>query len=410
MVYVLDKNGKPLMPTNRHGKVRKLLNSKQAIVVKKTPFTIQLLYETTTEIQAISLGVNPGYSHLEMSATTETSVLYETTVKLRTDIPKLLAARYALRHARRSRKTRYRPARYNNRRRAENWLPPSIRQRIDTHKTAIANVYEILPITKLVVEFASYDIQKIKESELLEEDSVQMTQSEFQNLREFILCRDKHTCQCCKGKTKDFRLRVHHIETRQTGGNSPENLVTICETCHTKYHAGLIELPDSIKRGASYKEIEFMNVMRPFLCKELSELYSNFYLTYGYITKQLRENNNLDRSAIIDARCISGNPTAKPTATIYKQQKLRRHNRKIYKDTIYKNGVKRLNRCPNEVFGFRLLDVVSYKHRQYFIVGRRRRGQFTLQDCKTGVRVETSYKNLKLFRRSTNFLITTITT
>ena len=271
-------------------------------------------------------------------------------------------------------------------------------------------MYEILPITKLVVEFASYDIPKIKKSELLEEDNSSIGQSEFQNVRKFVLHRDKYTCQCCKGKTKDFRLRGHHIESRQTGGNSPENRVTLCETCHIKYHAGLITLPDNIKRGTSYKAIEFMSVMRPFLCKELSELYSNFYLTYGYITKQLREDNNLDRTAIVDARCISGNPTAKPTATIYKQQKLRRHNRKIYKDTIYKNGVKRLNRCPNEVFGFRLLDVVSYKHRQYFIVGRRRRGQFTLQDCKNGVRVETSYKNLKLFRRSTNFLITTITT
>ena len=47
MVYVLDIDGKPLMPTERHGKVRRLLKEKKARVVKKTPFTIQLLYDST---------------------------------------------------------------------------------------------------------------------------------------------------------------------------------------------------------------------------------------------------------------------------------------------------------------------------------------------------------------------------
>lgn len=43
MVYVLNKNGQPLMPTTRYGKVRRILNSKQAKVIKRCPFTIQLL-------------------------------------------------------------------------------------------------------------------------------------------------------------------------------------------------------------------------------------------------------------------------------------------------------------------------------------------------------------------------------
>ena len=47
MVYVLDIDGKPLMPTERHGKVRRLLKERKAKVVKKTPLTIQLLYNST---------------------------------------------------------------------------------------------------------------------------------------------------------------------------------------------------------------------------------------------------------------------------------------------------------------------------------------------------------------------------
>jgi hypothetical protein len=48
MVYVISKAGKPLMPTERHGKVRRLLKQGLAKVVKREPFTIQLLYDTTT--------------------------------------------------------------------------------------------------------------------------------------------------------------------------------------------------------------------------------------------------------------------------------------------------------------------------------------------------------------------------
>ena len=67
-VYVLDKNGSPLMPTSRCGKVRKLLKNREAKVVRKEPFTIQLLKETTNNTQPISLGVDTGASHIGVSA------------------------------------------------------------------------------------------------------------------------------------------------------------------------------------------------------------------------------------------------------------------------------------------------------------------------------------------------------
>ena len=60
MVYVLSKDGLPLMPTQRHGKVRRLLKNGDARVVRRTPFTIQLLYESTTFTQHITLGIDAG--------------------------------------------------------------------------------------------------------------------------------------------------------------------------------------------------------------------------------------------------------------------------------------------------------------------------------------------------------------
>ena len=115
MVYVLDIDGQPLMPTSRHRKVRKLLNSHLAKVAKRCPFTIQLLYQSTKETQPVSLGVDAGSRHIGLTATTEQKVVYQEELVPRNDVVKLLSARRALRSSRRSRKTRYRKPRFNNR-------------------------------------------------------------------------------------------------------------------------------------------------------------------------------------------------------------------------------------------------------------------------------------------------------
>ena len=60
MVYVLSKDGQPLMPTNRHGKVKHLLKMGKAKVVRKCPFTIKLLYDSTNHTQSLTLGVDTG--------------------------------------------------------------------------------------------------------------------------------------------------------------------------------------------------------------------------------------------------------------------------------------------------------------------------------------------------------------
>jgi len=71
MVYVLNKNGQPLMPTERYGKVRRLLKESKAVVVKRCPFTIKLTYETEDIVQPVTLGVDAGSKHIGLSATTK---------------------------------------------------------------------------------------------------------------------------------------------------------------------------------------------------------------------------------------------------------------------------------------------------------------------------------------------------
>ena len=109
LTYVLNKDGQPLMPTRRCGKVYRLLKQGKAKCIKRCPFTIQLLYEPeTTAVQDITLGVDAGSKHIGLSATTENKVLYEADVELRNDIVNLISTRRESRRARRNRKTRYR--------------------------------------------------------------------------------------------------------------------------------------------------------------------------------------------------------------------------------------------------------------------------------------------------------------
>ena len=302
MVYVVANDGQPLMPTERHGKVCRMLKSGMAKVVKKCPFTIQLQYESERNVQPVSLGVDAGSKHIGISATTKTKVLYESDVELRDDIVKLLATRRQLRRSRRSRKTRYRPVRFDNRKRKEGWLAPSIRQKIGSHLTVVANACKILPINQIIVETASFDIQKIKDPEIQGIEYQQGEQMDFWNIREYVLFRDGHICQCCKGRSKDKILNVHHIESRKTGGNAPNNLITLCETCHKGYHNGTVILPKNIKHGMQFKDAAFMGIMRWTFYNTLKEQYEPdipVSMTYGYLTKNTRIEHGYRKNIIL---------------------------------------------------------------------------------------------------------------
>ena len=407
MVYVLDINGHPLMPTERHGKVKHLLKNGKAKVVKRCPFTIQLLYKSLTYTQSIILGVDAGSKHIGLSATTKDKEFYASDVELRTDIVKLISKRRELRRSRRNRKTRYRQARFDNRKRKDGWLAPSISQKIKCHIKVVENVHKILPITNIVVETASFDIQKIKNPNIKDTEYQQGEQLDFWNVREYVLFRDEHICQCCKGKTKDKILNVHHIESRKTGGNAPNNLITLCETCHKGYHNGTVRLPKTIKRGIIFRDAAFMGIMRWAFYNKLREKYKNVSMTYGYITKNTRIENKLPKKHYVDARCISGHPLAKPSEMIYYQKKIRCHNRQLFKINTLKGGTRKRNQSERVIKGYILFDKVKYQGKEYFVFGRRISGFFDIRELN-GNKVNKgsiNCKKLKLIERCSGYLI-----
>lgn len=155
MVYVISKDGRPLMPTKRSGKVYRLLKNKQAKVIKRCPFTIQLLYDpTTTIIQEIILGQDTGSTHIGIACVANDEVLYQSQVELRTDIKSNMDGRRQARRFRRNRKTRYRKPRFLNRKNSTrlNRLLPSVRHKVQAHIDEIEFCKKILPISKIVFE------------------------------------------------------------------------------------------------------------------------------------------------------------------------------------------------------------------------------------------------------------------
>ena len=384
------------MPTERFGKVRRLLKNSLAHVVCRIPFTIQLDYDTTDYTQPVSLGVDAGSKHIGISATTSEKELYAADVELRNDIVDKLSTRREQRRTRRSR-LRYRKARFNNRvsSKRKGWLAPSVENKIQTHLTVVEKIHKFLPITNIVVEIASFDIQKINNPIISGSEYQQGEQLDFFNVREYVLFRDNHTCQHCKGKSKDKVLNVHHIESRKTGGDSPNNLITLCETCHKAYHRGEFEL--NVKRGKSFRDAAFMGIMRWSFYDRLKNIYPNVSMTFGYITKNTRITNNLPKEHYVDARCISGNPVAKPLGYYFYQKKVRCQNRQIHKANFLKGGIKKLNQAPFLVKGFRLFDLVEYQKELYYIFGRRSNGSFDIRKLD-GTKVNKGSINCKYLR------------
>lgn len=397
MVYVQDIDGKPMMPTTRHGKVRRLLKDNKAVVVNTCPFTIKLTYKTSDYKQEIVLGVDAGTKHVGLSATTKSKELYSGEVILRNDVVELLSTRRESRRARRNR-LRYRKPRFENRVKSKHhgWVAPSVRHRIDAHIRVIDNVCSILPISRIIIEVAQFDTQKINNPNISGNEYQKGDQLGFWNVREYVLARDGHKCQHCKGKSKDHILNVHHIESRKTGGDSPSNLITLCETCHKEYHKGNIDL--KVRRGKSLRDAAVMGIMKWKLYDELKSKYDNVSMTFGYITKYNRIKYGIEKSHTSDAFVISRNFNAKRIERQYLKRLIRRHNRQIHKMKILKGGKKKNNQAPFEVFGFRLFDKVLYNNEINFIYGRRKSGCFDIRDFDGKNSKNVTYKKLKLIR------------
>ena len=418
MVYILSKNGIPIMPTNNHAKVRLLLKQGKAKVVKRTPFTIQLLSISKTFIQDVTLGIDAGSKHVGLSASTSKQELFVAELRPRNDVVELLSTRRELRSSRRNRKTRYRKARFNNRVKSKHkgWFAPSVEVKIWNHIQGINLVNKILPLTTIRVETAEFDLQRLKAMEECKpipvgKDYQLGEQYNYYNVRQYILHRDGYRCVCCGAKsTKKAKVKfhIHHLESRKVGGNAPNNFITLCENCHKLYHAGKLELTVKKRKIKSMRDATFMGIMRKTLMERLRNMFPNIEVkeTMGYITKYWRERNNIEKSHTSDAFVISKNLDAKRLDKTLLIISKRQHNRQIHKFTINRGGKRKLNQSPKYVFGYKLFDKVMCLGQEGFIFGRRSSGYFDIRNLnREKIHVGISYKKLKLLEHSNSMLI-----
>jgi hypothetical protein len=337
MVYVISVDNKALMPTS-NAKARILLKEKKAMVIHLKPFTIQLTYETETEyIQEIILGIDSGYNNVGFSAVTDKKELIVGEFKLLQGMKERLSDKARYRKIRRSR-LRYRKPRWNNRTKSKpkGWLAPSLQHKLDSHIKFIDSLYKILPISKCIVEVANFDIQKMKDDTI---SGVQYQRGDmmgFWNTREYVLHRDNHKCQNpnCKNKDKEQILEIHHIKFKHFGGtDSPSNLITLCNKCHTspnhKQGKFLYDWCQEGKKVRGFKDATFMSMVRWYLINQLKENHDNVFSTYGYITKNHRIENKIEKTHYNDAFAITKGINQIRSTIIHEVKQSRRNNRSL---------------------------------------------------------------------------------
>ena len=407
MIYVKNKDGKAIMPSERGGRIGYLLRHGKAHVVSRVPFVVQLDYDSTTYTQDVNLGIDAGSKHIGVSASSEKKELFAAQVELRSDIVKLLSTRRELRRTRRNRKTRYRKVRFDNRKKKDGWIAPSVEQKVDSHLKVIRLAHKLIPITKTTIEVGQFDAQKIKNPDINGDEYQQGEQMGFWNVREYVLARDGHKCVHCKGKSKDPILNVHHLESRKTGGNSPSNLVTLCETCHKAYHRGEFDL--KIKRGTILRDAAVMNIMRLAVYERAKAEFGNVHLTYGYITKHTRIENGIAKTHAADAFCIAKNVHARKLDSFFMCRCVPRHTRALHVANPKKGGIRRSAIASHKIgkSRFQRYDMVRWKGRECFISGSTG-GRPVLRDIE-GVKMNdkqaVNVKTIKFLKRLKNNIL-----
>ena len=379
LVYVLKQNGQPFMPTERFGKVRRLLKEGKAKVVHREPFTIRLLYEPETDVvQECYCGVDTGSKHVGVAVVGNDKVLYQSQTELRSNIKKKINRKKAHRKLRRSRKTRYRKCRFSNRRNCirKDRLPPSVKHKIQAHIDEIEFCKKILPVSDLILEVSQFDTALMKNPSLINEKVKHWGYQQgfnynYSSRREAILHRDNYTCQCC-GK-KNCRLEVHHIKFRSNGGtDNEENLITLCKECHGGVHDGTVILNKKPKKSKNLKHATHMSIIRSQLLKK----YPNAIETFGFVTAENRNHLQLPKDHYIDACIIaSGGLEFKVLDVIFYKRRVSKGDYKLTQ------GVRGEQRLPTgKICGFRKFDKVEYLGKEYFIKGRVSRGFAGLMD------------------------------
>ena len=281
-VYIVDKHGRPLMPTTRFGHVRKLLESGQAVAISNNPFTIRLKYESTHYIQPVYEGIDTGRENIGDAVSLEngTNIFLSNIKTSNKSIKKQMQDRKSFRRERRRHhrqrkqrkanhdgtsikngnddtvRTKYscksvqisyptadnpvthkvirgKEGKFANRKRPEGWLTPSARQVIQLTMNEIKQTAKILPVSHILLERVAFDFQKLENQNIKAWEYGKGPLYGYATYKDYIWDEQHGKCACCGKPITQY----HHIMHRANGGiNNVKNIIGLCDECHTEIH------------------------------------------------------------------------------------------------------------------------------------------------------------------------------
>jgi 5-methylcytosine-specific restriction endonuclease McrA len=313
-VFLIDANQTPMNPIHpAHAK--KLLNTGKAAVFRRYPFVL-IMNRVVENIVTypITLKIDPGSKVTGISLVNNLDQgIWGMELQHRGQAIKgELETRKAIRRGRRARHTRYREARFLNRKRQEGWLAPSLRHRVLTTNTWVKRLCKFAPITNIVQELVRFDLQQLENPEI---SGIEYQQGELAGyeVREYLLNKWDRKCAYCG--VENVPLQVEHIKPKVKGGtNRISNLCLACEKCNIKKGTQDIEKflakkPELLKKILSQAKRPLLdaaavNSTRWALFNTLKNVGLPVTTGSGGLTKFNRTRLNLPKTHWVDAMCV----------------------------------------------------------------------------------------------------------
>lgn len=242
VVFVLDTDKRPMTPCSP-ARARQLMRKGEAAVYRRHPFTL-ILKDARPDaiVKTLTIKIDPGAKTTGFALTDASHrVLFAVELTHRgRAIKESLDARRALRRGRRNRKTRYRVARFDNRRRPQGWLAPSLQHRVATTMTWVGRFRRWTAIDAIALERVKFDMQKMQNPEISGVEYQQGALAGYQ-VREYLL--EKFNRQCVYCGAKDVPLEIEHVHPKTLGGSDRvSNLTLACRPCNEKKDALSVEI------------------------------------------------------------------------------------------------------------------------------------------------------------------------
>ena len=432
-VFVMDTRLKPLMPCSPR-RAKKLLTAHKAAVYRRYPFTIVLSYKVNAQLQPIAFKIDPGSKVTGIALVAsfpkqgKVCIFALNLVHRGQAIKDALYKRASLRRSRRTRNTRYRKPRFNNRTRPSDWIPPSIMHRVLTTMSWLSKIRSRVPISSIAMELVNFDpnIVKLTENGRFMEYPLHCSTNDSNayvraEARAFILHLHKHTCVYC-GAT-NVPLQIDHIVPRsKNGSNRRSNLTVACEQCNqAKSNRSIKDFlandPIKLKRILAnvekpLRDVAAVNSSKEVLKKYLEEIQLPLTTGSGAMTKINRTTQGYPKDHWIDAVCVglTGLGINIPSNIRPLIVKAIGHgNRQVTRVDQYgfPRGYKS-GRCKR-IYGFQTGDMVELNcpNGKYIgryvtrIIGIRARGDFDIKIDKQVI--TSSHRNFKLIQRGDGY-------